>query len=324
MDQMMKCKRMLGVLFLLSSSAAAQSTYRDALFTVQVPAGWQANKLQDQPDGVSITKGKAYVNLGVGPGQNGAGRAAGDILADYEKSLGGRCQNFQALNRGNAPVAGAAGAYLMFTCNDPREGSVNLSVAIATSKADVVFFDTGGPAAEYAAATAGFQTIDNSFRLTGGGPAPVAAPQSPAAGGGQLYRDPGGRFTVSIPGGWTAAPQGGGVQISQGSSWMTIGPFAGVARPQDVVDQLQGQFAGQYKNFTRTKAGPFQLNGRAAALGMYEGVNPKGTAVALVVIGVAGPGQTQFAILSSVAQSDEGSMNGAMQSMLNSIQFLGQ
>ena len=103
-----------------------------------------------------------------------------------------------------------------------------------------------------------------------------------------------------------------------------VSPFAGVSRPGDVVDHLQAQFAGQHKNFTRTKSGPFQFNGREAALGMYQGVNPKGTAVSMVVIGVTGPGQTQFAIISSVAQSEAAGVNGVKQTLLNSIQFPGE
>jgi hypothetical protein len=52
-------------------------------------------------------------------------------------------------------------------------------------------------------------------------------------------------------------------------------------------------------------------------------VNPKGAPVSLVIIGVAGPRQTQFAIFSSVPQSDNDAAGNAMASILNSIQFLG-
>jgi hypothetical protein len=56
---------------------------------------------------------------------------------------------------------------------------------------------------------------------------------------------------------------------------------------------------------------------------MYTGVNPKGTPVSLVIIGVAGPRQTPFAIFSSVPQGDNAAVSNAMTSILNSIQFLG-
>ena len=355
-----------GALFLLANSAAAQTTYADALFSIQVPAGWQAAKLNNQPDGVSITKGGSYVNAGVGPGQNGNGQSAKELSAGYEKGLGPGCQS---LKHADATLAGVPASYLLLSCNDPRAGPLTMSVAIATSHGDVVFFNTGGRAAEYAGDQAAFDAMERSFRLnpsnaapptaakappnTGqmaaleracaadvftpeectakraalsGAAAPPAAPNAPAAGGDQLYRDPGGRFTVSVSQGWALAPQGpngaAGVQITQGSSWMMIGPFDAKG-PGDVVEGLQKQFASTYKNFTRTKNGAFQLNGREASLGMYQGVNPKGAPVSLVIIGVAGPRQTQFAIFSSVPQSDNDAAGNAMASILNSIQFLG-
>src|ERR1039458_2802417 len=141
------CDRMLGMLYkkfpwaigifcLMAAAGRAQTTYMDARFTVQVPAGWQAAKLPDQPDGVSITKGKAYVNMGIAPGQNSTDQSARDILAGYEKGVSGQCQGFQAIRRGDSTVAGVAGTYLLFSCSDARQGSVNLSAAIATSKGD--------------------------------------------------------------------------------------------------------------------------------------------------------------------------------------------
>jgi hypothetical protein len=356
-----------GALFLLANSAAAQTTYADALFSIQVPAGWQAAKLNNQPDGVSITKGGSYVNAGVGPGQNGNGQSAKDLSAGYEKGLGPGCQ---ALKHLDATLASLPASYLLLSCNDPQAGPLTMSVSIATSHGDVVFFNTGGLAAEYAGDQAAFDAMEKSFRLNPGNAAPPTAakapantgqmaaleracaagvftpeectakraalsaaaappavPNAPAAGGDQMYRDPGGRFTVSVPQGWALAPQGpngaAGVQITQGLSWMMIGPFGGTKGPGDVVDSLQKQFAGTYKNFAQTSHNPFQLNGREASLGMYTGVNPKGTPVSLVIIGVAGPRQTQFAIFSSVPQGDNAAVSNAMTSILNSIQFLG-
>src|SRR5260370_9120312 len=107
----MLCKTMFGAL-LLSSAASAQTTYLDALFRVEAPAGWQAAKLDNQPDGVSITKGKLYVNAGAGPG-NPAGQSAKDLLAGYEKGLGPQCQRFRALQPTQLPLAAPTRTYVI-------------------------------------------------------------------------------------------------------------------------------------------------------------------------------------------------------------------
>ncbi len=380
----MLCKTMFGAL-LLSSAASAQTTYLDALFRVEAPAGWQAAKLDNQPDGVSITKGKLYVNAGVGPG-NAAGQSAKDILAGYEKGLGPQCQGFRALQRAETTLAGAPGSYLQFACNDPRAGSMTLSVTIATSKGDVLFFNTGGPAAEYAAAKTAFDAMAKSFRLNAGNSTPAtaaptapgksagnpqqlaalqkacaagvftpeecaakrkmlagggnpandyvdyasAAPQAPAQTGGssQVYRDPRGRFSVSVPPGWTAAPQGqggdDGVQISQGSSWAILSPFSGAKQPGDVVNSLYGQFQQQYKNLKMVDHQPFQLGAHDAAYAMFTGVNPKGVEVSFVISGIHASGANYLAMISNTPVAEAEKVSQLFRDMSLSIRFAGE
>ena len=64
--------------------------------------------------------------------------------------------------------------------------------------------------------------------MAGGGNA-ANSPQA-SGDGGNTYNDPQGAFSIVIPQGWTASPQGdngaGGVQIAQGASWAVISPFA--------------------------------------------------------------------------------------------------
>lgn len=349
----------------LAASAFAETTYTGARFTVLVPAGWQPARIPEQPDSVEITKGKAYVSLGV---QNSAGVSPQDMIANYERDTASKCPGFQEVKRGNAAVAGVAGVSLVYSCTYQRDGNVLFTAASASSNGTVFYFNTAAPSAEYGADKPAFDTMEKSFRLTAGGatsggggnaaqmaalekvcktgvftPAecaakraaltgaqavPAAPAQAPAAGGGQLYRDPAGRFTVAVPAGWNAVPQGAngadGVQISHGNTWLVVTTVAGAAQPADVVNALQPQFASQYRNFTRTNGGPFQFNGRAAFAGTFQGVNPKGVAVNLLIVGVAGPAGTQFAIMNSVATSDAAALNGALQSIFQSIQFRGE
>lgn len=178
----------------------------------------------------------------------------------------------------------------------------------------------------------------SSFASPNGSDSPNA-PQSPLSGdalsnpsqsnsSANTYNDPQGQFTVLIPQGWTAAPQGNngitGVQIMQGSSYAVVAPFGGVSQPSDVVVNLEAQFRKSYQNFTIGQHGPSTLNGLNIAFGKYRGIDAKGVPVSMVLMGIAGPGGHFYMFLTSAHQSDVQSSDTAFNSMLQSLHFTGQ
>jgi hypothetical protein len=201
--------------------------------------------------------------------------------------------------------------------------------------------DNSGNAQPASAANAGNAVNDSSnASMAGGGSAPNnpqmsgnggnASNNAPmAASGGNTYNDPQGAFSIVIPQGWTASPQGdngaGGVQIAQGASWAVISPFANVKQPSDVVINIAGQLQTQYKNMTIGQHGPSKFNGHLdMAFAMYTGINPKGAAVSIVIIGIAAPAGRYFAVMSSIPQSDTQGANRAMSAMVQSLHFAGE
>lgn len=198
--------------------------------------------------------------------------------------------------------------------------------------ADETYGASTAPSAAAPSAPNGSGAPDTSSGSSQGNPSSsdAAASQSASAsaGAGDAYSDPQGSFTLTIPQGWKAVPQGQngehGVQITQGRSWALVAPFSNVNQPGDVVNNLAGQIQSQYKNFTLGQHGPMKLNGFDAAVAMFSGTNLQGVPVSLVIMGVAAPGGHMFAVMSSVPQGEEQNSNPALSSMVESLRFAGQ
>jgi hypothetical protein len=145
---------------------------------------------------------------------------------------------------------------------------------------------------------------------------------------GSVYNDPRGSFSVAIPDGWTAAPQGEngatGVMITQGTSYAVVAPWATASQPSDIVVNLANQFQTKYQNFAMSQHGPSTLNGLDMAFGKFTGIDPKGAPVAMVIIGIAAPGGHFFMLLSSVHESDVQATGPALNTILQSLHFAGQ
>jgi len=163
---------------------------------------------------------------------------------------------------------------------------------------------------------------------------PAGAPQGAAGGWQQLggpadssgvYRDPGGRFSVNVPAGWSATPQGEngaeGVEFAHASSWVMIGPFGDAHDPIDVVEQLISQSQARYQGFKMGDHGTTQVNGHNAAWAFCGGRNEKGKLVALRLAGLAAPAGHFLAVFASIPSDQIGAEDQAIEKMFMSISF---
>lgn len=87
----------------------------------------------------------------------------------------------------------------------------------------------------------------------------------------RTYRDPGGRFTVPIPTGWTATPAGESVMLTAGGAY-TLVTVVDSRRVAEFTDQ----FGRQWSQYKRIQTGAATLGGRNGAFALYSGTNPKG------------------------------------------------
>ncbi len=103
---------------------------------------------------------------------------------------------------------------------------------------------------------------------------------------GSAYHDPNGRFTIAIPTGWEAAPQGDALIIKHGTTYVVVSRVEGAASPQDVIASLAKQYGSQWRDVTIVNRGDFTLAGGPASYVTFSGTNPRGVAALLRMAGV--------------------------------------
>lgn len=106
-----------------------------------------------------------------------------------------------------------------------------------------------------------------------------------------MYRDPGGRYTLTVPDGWSG-------QITQ---------------------QIQAQFTG----FQSLNEGDLQINGHPSHGTNATGINPKGERVSVLIVSI-GAGSGHFLTVISSSPNDQAkTVNATIMKMAQSIRFGG-
>jgi hypothetical protein len=155
---------------------------------------------------------------------------------------------------------------------------------------------------------------------------------------GIAYRDPRGRFTVTVPQSWKANPQGdngeNGVQFTHGSTRTYVGMYQSVTRPGDAVLQLEksshsGPAASSDDNAPLGRLGLIQIlgNGLDVTFDQFDAKNPQGEPVGMFIAGVAGlasPEVCCIAVIAFIAQDDRATFDGLLLAISRSIRFPGQ
>lgn len=84
--------------------------------------------------------------------------------------------------------------------------------------------------------------------------------------GGQVWHDPRGRFSVTIPAGWQLDTSQGNLKIAQGHNWATFDALSNTGQPLDVAQQAASQMQPMVSNWRVANQGPFAgPNGHPAA-----------------------------------------------------------
>jgi hypothetical protein len=156
---------------------------------------------------------------------------------------------------------------------------------------------------------------------------PPAQSPAPANSGSGRYRDPQGRYSLAVPGGWAVTPPAdagsGNVQLSFGPSWAMLLLSSG-SQPRDVNHQITQQIQAQYTGFQLLNEGDLQVNGHPAHGSTFTGVNPKGMRVSVLVISInAGSGHF-LTVVSSASNDQAKSINDTVMQMAQSIRFAGE
>lgn len=145
----------------------AQTTYRDpnGSFSVDVPAGWQAENEDPQRSRVTVSKDNASVSFEVEPSKDGSTPPPQALLDEFEKRLAKACPQAEVLKRGDANLAGQPGMFFQAACNDPKAGTAILMVQVATVSGQILECNIVSFSADYPKVKPVLDSIINSFRL---------------------------------------------------------------------------------------------------------------------------------------------------------------
>jgi hypothetical protein len=145
------------------------------------------------------------------------------------------------------------------------------------------------------------------------------------------YRDGQGRYSLTIPEGWTATPatdSSGTLQLVRGSAWATVTLMTGAgnsaSHPQDITYAVLHDMEPQYRDTAMVDENGFKYNGHSAYGAHASGVDSKGTQVVVTVISVQISGLDYLSIASSAPSDQVKASNNQIMQMLHSIHFAGE
>jgi len=306
-------------------ASQAQNVYKNANFAVTVAAGWQAQPQEGTPLVSFVNeKAKASLSLGVMTGSADKTPTAEKELQNIESQFPDNCPQAKIKQRGPITLGGMSGVFLIVNCVDKEAGLEVMKFAAATKPGVMAVLNSASPVGNYEAVLPAMNLIEHSLRILNDGSqqsAPSSGSQTPAGSG--VYRDPQGRYRLSVPDGWNTSVDNGTLQVSSGSSWAVL-TTGGGSQAGDVNHQVTQQIQVQYTQFQKLNEGDLLLNGHPAHGTTATGINPKGQRVSVLVLSI-GAGSGNFLTVVSSSPNDQArAINATVMQMAQSIRFSGE
>ena len=151
----------------------------------------------------------------------------------------------------------------------------------------------------------------------------AGAPDSLA--GGQVYHDPQGRFSLTIPPGWAVEASQGSLKITKGDAWARFDTDSMVGTPINVAiatAQKMEQFVTEPKILNQgsyTTAGNYPAGGLTAGCMLATKTGP---AHRVMLFNAIAAGNDNYVIMTSSADYDTGRpINAVLSQVIDSIRF---
>jgi len=161
--------------------------------------------------------------------------------------------------------------------------------------------------------------------------APSSNPNPPAPSRTGVYRDSQGRYSLTVPDGWTTTPardNSGTLKLTNGpaSATVTLMTWAGdnAAKPKDITYAVLDDLAKQYSNGGLGDQGSFKNNGHAAFRAQASGDDSKGARVAALAVSVQIRGKDFISVVMTAPMDQADAAAEQMRQMVQSIRFAGE
>ena len=331
------------VIMVCTTGSAAQtpshsgSLYKDpaGAFTVSVPANWEAQREAGSPLVSFVNaKNQASISMGVIHGDKAITPTPDKELEMIQGQFSQNCPQAKIQKRGPTTLGGLNGAFLLVNCTNANGGLEVMKFAVASKPGLLLVLNSASPEPNYAALLPAFNSMEQSLRLLKGASAqadPSPAPaghvnaSAPMQSGSGIYRDPQGRYQLTVAEGWSAEPQAGSgaLQLTSGPSWAMIMTGSGSV-PSDVNHQDTQQIQAQFTGFQLLNEGDLQVNGHPSHGTTATGINPKGERVSVLVLSISAGSGHFLTVISSSPNDQAKTMNAAVMKMAQSIRFAGE
>lgn len=166
------------------------------------------------------------------------------------------------------------------------------------------------------------QRMDALNGSAGTQPAGTAAPSS---AGGQAYRDPQGRFSMTIPAGWTIDTSAQNLKITKGDAWANFNTDYQTGGPQAVAQSTALKMEQFMTDPKVLNQGNFTAGGKYPAAGITLGctiATKTGPAHRIMLFNAIAAGNDNYVVMTSSADYDSGRpVNAALAQAIESIRF---
>ena len=132
------------------------------------------------------------------------------------------------------------------------------------------------------------------------------------------YRDPKGRFTITVPEGWTQTSGEGFFKLDRGSGSALILTIDDFESPKATVGSILQEFGRQWKSFSQQDSADVRVGGQPGFSAGGFGFNPSGRH-AFVMVYAAGNAGKGYAMVVTGATDDIQSINPDQQKIIESF-----
>ncbi|MBL0940858.1 MAG: hypothetical protein IBJ03_18345 [Gemmatimonadaceae bacterium] len=116
---------------------------------------------------------------------------------------------------------------------------------------------------------------------------------------GQWYRDPQGRYELTVPAGWQASAQEGNLEVRNGNAYALLAPFDPRMTGDRIVAMMGDQYSRQWRGMRVVTQGQLMLSGAPGSYMLLRGQNPRGVESLLRIAAVSGGGQAWLFVMSA-------------------------